>query len=128
MTVFVDHLSNWTRHRLAEVENYVEWLVANVGPNHNTEWGLWDDWQRVGTIDQQIDMTIKWEQMCDNYWCLREEVVNSDIAICSLTMHYGTGWHVMHQRGIQSSYLFNDDIVIVVYDESQALQFKLACL
>ena len=83
--------------------------------------------QTIEDIEEQKDAKAAWHQMRDNYWCLCETAVNYDMAICSLIMYYGTGWHVMNMCGIPAPYLYDDDVVVVVYDEVLALQFKLAC-
>jgi len=127
MTVFVDHLTEWKTDTDHVVENYVAWLIANVGPIRRTESGKYDDWQTFKDIEEQKDAKAAWHQMRDNYWCLCETAVNYDMAICSLIMYYGTGWHVMNMCGIPAPYLYDDDVVVVVYDEVLALQFKLAC-
>jgi len=126
MTVFVDHLTEWKSGTEQVVENYVAWLIANVGPISRTESGKYDDWQTCKDIEEQKYAQDAWQQMQDNYWCLCE-AVNYDMTICSLIMYYGTGWHVMNMCGIPAPYLYDDDVVVVIYDEVLALQFKLAC-
>jgi hypothetical protein len=124
MTVIVEHAKAWVTDQATKLHSHVRWLEQHVGPTRNHHIATWREFQDE---EQNAKAQEHWQQLCDNYWCLLEREEDPNMAICSLTMYHGTGWHVMHMRGIPRLYTYDDFLVTVVYDEIKAVQFKLSC-
>jgi hypothetical protein len=124
MTVFVEEAYEWNVTHQAKLQTYIEWLEHYVTPYHNHVTGKCPQWD---AIDLNIKEHAAWQQMCDDYWCLVEQEEKLDMAMFSLDMYHGTGWHAMHMRAMPGLYLYTDFLVVVIYNDAQAVQFKLAC-
>jgi hypothetical protein len=120
MTVFVKNFPDWVgTEAYSLTESYITWLIANIGAQLRTEQGAYDD-DMVDRYPDGIDHAARWRIKC-----VKE---SSFYQIHKLQMYYGDGWQVMKMRGRDCNYVYDEEIVIAVYDELFAMQFKLACL
>jgi hypothetical protein len=128
MTIFIQRFPDWVNTGAYDhTESHLTWLNANIGSLLRSESGSYDD-DMVDRYPDGIDYAAKWRQMVDNFHCIKCEPESSYYQIHRLRMYYGDGWQVMQMRGRTDDFVYGEEIVIAIYDELLAMQFKLACM